>query len=112
MPPLYLGPRLIHALGSLCTTTTCRSHIRGGSGLRSHPRASQSEIYARSYIRTSRNFPSTQSGEYRQEEGPGPRRTLALALPTRYLPSVAHLWKSSPIFSMDVTGCPSSSKLA
>jgi hypothetical protein len=40
------------------------------------------------------------------------RRTLALALPTHYLPSVAHLWKSSPIFSMEVTGCASNSKLA
>jgi hypothetical protein len=40
-----------------------RSRSRGVVGLRSHPRASQSEIYARSCKRTSENSTSTHSGE-------------------------------------------------
>ena len=43
-----IGPELIHVLGSLCTTTTCRSRSRGVSGLRSHPRVSRRAFYARS----------------------------------------------------------------
>src|SRR5215216_1332452 len=58
-----IGPRLIHALGSLCTTTTCRPLPRRLSGLRSHPRGSRSTLYARSCKRTSQNTPSTHSGE-------------------------------------------------
>src|SRR5215207_7283370 len=57
------GPRLIHVLGSLCTTTICRSPSRGVNGLRSHPRGSQRAIYARSCIRTSENSSSTHFGE-------------------------------------------------
>src|SRR5215212_7838690 len=53
-----IGPELIHVLGSLCTTTTCRFRSRGVVGLRSHPHASQSEIYARSCIRSTQNSPS------------------------------------------------------
>jgi uncharacterized cupin superfamily protein len=47
--------RLIHVLGSLCTTTTCRSHSPGVKGLRSHPRASQRAIHPGSCIWTSQN---------------------------------------------------------
>jgi hypothetical protein len=40
-----------------------RSSSRSVVSLRSHPRASQSEIYAGSGIWTSENYPSTHSGE-------------------------------------------------
>src|SRR5215217_7482229 len=43
---------------SLCTTTTCRCRSRGVVGLRSYPRASQSESFAQSCKRTSKNSPS------------------------------------------------------
>src|SRR5215208_7024800 len=61
VPPDRTGA-LIHALGSLCTTTICRSRSRGVGGLRSHPRASGRAFYARSCIRTSENSPSTHFG--------------------------------------------------
>src|SRR5829696_4063732 len=54
-----IGPGLIHVLGSLCSTTTCRTLSRGVSGLRRHPRGSRRAFYARSCIRTSENTPST-----------------------------------------------------
>jgi hypothetical protein len=41
-----IGPGPIHALGFLCTTTICRSHLRSLSGLGSHPRGSGRAIYA------------------------------------------------------------------
>jgi hypothetical protein len=44
---------LIHALGSLCTTTTCRPRLRCVMGLRSYSYASGRVIYARSCKRTS-----------------------------------------------------------
>ena len=47
-----IGLELIHALGSLYTTTTCRSSSRRVSGLRRHPRGSRREFYARSCIPT------------------------------------------------------------
>src|SRR5215218_3137690 len=53
-----IGPGLIHVLGSLCSTTTCRTLSRGVSGLRRHPRGSRRAFYARSCIRTSENSPS------------------------------------------------------
>jgi hypothetical protein len=56
-------PSLIRRTAYLSSTTTCRPRPRGVKGLRSHPRASQSEIYARSCIRTSQNSYSTHSGE-------------------------------------------------
>src|SRR5215211_5889992 len=49
------GPRVIHALGSLCTTTTC-SPLRGRvMSLRSHHRRLQEAIYAGTCKRTSEN---------------------------------------------------------
>jgi hypothetical protein len=36
-------PKLIHALGSLCSTTTCRFSIRRVAGLRRLPRGSHGE---------------------------------------------------------------------
>jgi hypothetical protein len=46
-------PVLIHVLGSLCTTTTCRPYPRGAAGRRSHPRGPRRAIYARACKRTS-----------------------------------------------------------
>jgi hypothetical protein len=59
-PPDRSGA-LIHALGSLCTTTICRLNLRGGSDPRSRSRASGRAFYARSCKRTSENppFPRT-----------------------------------------------------
>ena len=47
VPPDRTGA-LIHAFGSLCTTTTCRARSRGVSGLRRYSSASGRLIYARS----------------------------------------------------------------
>src|SRR5215217_561408 len=43
-----LGAELIHILGSIFTTTTCRAFPRGGSGLRRHALTSRGAFYARS----------------------------------------------------------------
>src|SRR5215204_1619646 len=48
VPPDRTGA-LIHALGSLCTTTTCRTHSRGVGGLRRYSCASGRVIYTGSY---------------------------------------------------------------
>src|ERR671917_1932882 len=48
----------------------------------------------------------------RLEEAPGTRRTPVRVLPIGYLPSVAHLWKISPILSRGVTGYASILPLA
>src|SRR5215211_5999407 len=58
-----LGAELIHILGSLFTTTTCRAFPRGWSGLRRHSLTSGRAIYARSCKWTSENSPSRHSGE-------------------------------------------------
>src|SRR5215211_3541173 len=58
------GSRVNHALGSLCTTTTCSPLRCRVMSLRSHHRRLQEAIYyAGCCIRTSENSPSTHSGE-------------------------------------------------
>src|SRR5215208_1234624 len=43
-----LGAELIHILGAIFTTTTCRAVPRGGSGLRRHARTARGAFDARS----------------------------------------------------------------
>src|SRR5215218_9554206 len=49
---------LIHACGSLCTTTTCRPPASVVHGLSGHPRGSQRVFYTGSCKWTSENSPS------------------------------------------------------
>jgi hypothetical protein len=50
-----IGPALIRAPESLCTTTTCSPHSRGSRGRRTRPRCPRASFYARSCKRTSEN---------------------------------------------------------
>jgi hypothetical protein len=58
-----MDPGLIHVLGSLCTTTTCRCPAHGVGELRSHPCASGKAFYAGSCKGTSENLYSPTLGE-------------------------------------------------
>jgi hypothetical protein len=58
-----VGPKLIHATESLCTTTTCSHYSRCVRSRKSHPHGFRRAIHAGSCKRTSENFPSTHSAE-------------------------------------------------
>src|SRR5215211_8898523 len=64
-------PLPIHYNASLCGTATCRPSARRVDGLASYPLAPRRTFYARSWMRSSQNPPSTHSGEYRVKRGRG-----------------------------------------